>query len=81
MQGEGIIDFAAEGSRSHRPCLKYDLSYNQIDQAMDIKGLIIDSFGLEMNLRQLNDGQKDMLGRETERMYVIKKVSYISGCR
>lgn len=56
MQGESIIEFAAEGSRSHRPCLKYDLSYNQTDQAMDIKGLIIDSFGLEMNLRQLNDG-------------------------
>lgn len=71
MQGESIIEFAAEGIRNHRAYLKYDLSYNQTDQAMDIKGQIIDSFGLELNLRQLNDGldftgQKDMLARETE---------------
>lgn len=71
MPGESIIEFAAERSRNRRPCLKYDLSYNQTDQAMDIRGQIIDSSGLELNLRQLNDGldltvQKDTLGRETE---------------
>lgn len=86
MQGEDIIEFAAEGSRNHRPCLKHDLSYNQTDQAIDIKGEITDSFGLELNLRQLNDvmdlaGQKDILGTETERMCVIKKVSDILICR
>lgn len=53
---------------------------------MDIKGEITDSFGLEPNLRQLNvvmdlAGQKDMLGRETKRKCVNKKVSEILVCR
>lgn len=77
------MEFSAERSRNHRPCLKCDLSYNQTDQAMNIRGQIIDSFGLEVNLKQINDGldfsgQKDMLEKETERMCVIKKVGYIS---
>lgn len=49
---------------------------------MDIKGLIIDSFGLEMNLRQLNDGSwTERYAWKGDRKYVTKKVSYISACR
>lgn len=69
------VEFAAERSRNPRSCLKDDLSYNQNDQPMGVRGHLIDSFGLELNLRQVSDGldfngEKGMLGRERERKYV-----------
>lgn len=82
------VEFAAERSRNPRSCLKDDLSYNQNDQPMGVRGHLIDSFGPELNLRQVSDGldfngEKGMFGRERERerMCVIEKVSYISVCR
>lgn len=70
------VEFPSERSRNPRSCLKYDLSYDQNDQPMDIRGHLIDSLGLELNLRQLSDGldfngQKGMLGREREKERVL----------
>jgi len=70
------VEFAAERRRNPRSWLKYNLSDNQNDQSMGIRGHLIDSFRLEPNLRQLSDGldfngQKGMSEREREKEHVF----------